>query len=61
MISDRRCIPWELLAVFLDHCRCMRRSVQWVHSPAPLAHPLDDGAAVLLERDIDAAAKALGN
>src|SRR5258707_9358074 len=22
----------------------------WIHSPAPLAHPLDDGTAVLLER-----------
>ena len=35
--------------------------LEWVHSPAPLAHPLDDGSAVLLERDIDAAAAALGS
>jgi phytoene dehydrogenase-like protein len=34
--------------------------LEWVHSPAPLAHPLDDGTAVVLERDIDAAAAELG-
>ncbi len=34
--------------------------LKWVHSPAPLAHPLDDGTAVVLERDLDAAADALG-
>ena len=28
--------------------------MQWVHSPVPLAHPLDDGAAVLLELDVEA-------
>ena len=33
--------------------------LEWVHSPAPLAHPLDDGTAVVLERDLDAAAGAL--
>src|SRR5438128_7062093 len=24
----------------------------WIYSPAPLAHPLDDGTAVMLERDL---------
>ena len=33
--------------------------LEWVHSPAPLAHPLDDGTAVVLERDIGATAAAL--
>ena len=32
----------------------------WVHSPAPLAHPLDDGSAVMLERDLKDAERALG-
>jgi len=27
--------------------------LEWIHSPAPLAHPLDDGTAVLLERSFD--------
>jgi phytoene dehydrogenase-like protein len=26
--------------------------LEWIHSPAPLAHPLNDGAAVMLERDL---------
>jgi len=35
--------------------------LKWVHPPAPLAHPLDDGTAVVLERDIEAAASELGD
>ena len=34
--------------------------LEWVHSPAPLAHPLDDGTAVVLERDLRTAATNLG-
>src|SRR5579864_2375495 len=34
--------------------------LQWIHSPAPMAHPLDDGTAVVLERDLDEARGALG-
>ncbi|MBI2846753.1 MAG: NAD(P)/FAD-dependent oxidoreductase, partial [Chloroflexi bacterium] len=34
--------------------------LEWLHSPSPLAHPLDNGTAVLLERSIEATAKALG-
>ncbi|MGA8311658.1 MAG: NAD(P)/FAD-dependent oxidoreductase, partial [Terriglobales bacterium] len=26
--------------------------LEWIYSPAPLAHPLDDGTAVILERDL---------
>ncbi len=33
--------------------------LQWIHSPAPLAHPLDDGTAVMLERDLHEAELAL--
>src|ERR1035437_5256152 len=33
--------------------------LEWIHPPAPLAHPLDDGTAVMLERDIGAAEAAL--
>ncbi len=32
----------------------------WVHHPAPLAHPLDDGTAVTLERGLDETVEALG-
>jgi phytoene dehydrogenase-like protein len=34
--------------------------LQWIHSPAPVAHPLDDGTAVVLERNLDDAKAALG-
>src|SRR6202795_3527848 len=34
--------------------------LEWIHSPAPLAHPLDDGTAVLLERDLGDAKTSLG-
>jgi phytoene dehydrogenase-like protein len=34
--------------------------LEWIHSPAPLAHPLDDGTSVLLERNLDDAKTSLG-
>src|SRR5579864_1222245 len=34
--------------------------LEWVHSPAPLAHPLDDGTAVILERNLEDTKKSLG-
>jgi len=34
--------------------------LEWIHSPAPLAHPFDDGTAVVLERDLGEAASVLG-
>src|SRR2546429_7244619 len=34
--------------------------LEWIHSPAPLAHPLDDGSAIILERDLRETAQALG-
>lgn len=33
--------------------------LEWIHSPAPLAHPLDDGTAVVLERDLTETRNAL--
>lgn len=33
--------------------------LEWIHSPAPLAHPLDDGTAVVLERDLENAKSSL--
>ena len=34
--------------------------LEWIHPPAPLAHPFDDGTAIILERDLTAAEAALG-
>ena len=33
--------------------------LQWIHPPAPLAHPLDDGSAVMLHRSIDDTVRGL--
>src|SRR6185437_12811632 len=35
--------------------------LEWIHSPAPLAHPLDNGQAIVLERDLAAPEAALGD
>ena len=34
--------------------------LEWIHSPATLAHPFDDGTAILLDRDLTEAADSLG-
>ena len=34
--------------------------LDWVQPPAPLAHPLDDGTAVMMERSVEATADGLG-
>jgi phytoene dehydrogenase-like protein len=46
----RASFPFERIGVTAD----------WVESPAACAHPLDDGTAVTLEREIDATAAQLG-
>ena len=35
--------------------------LEWVHPPVPVAHPLDDGTAVMLERSVDETADGLGS
>ncbi|MCM8748426.1 NAD(P)/FAD-dependent oxidoreductase [Thermomicrobiaceae bacterium CFH 74404] len=37
-----------------------RFGLEWIQPPVPLAHPLDDGTAVLLERTVEATAAGLG-
>src|SRR5580704_4639738 len=34
--------------------------LEWIHSPSALAHPLDDGTAVLLDRDFAVTGQTLG-
>ncbi len=40
--------------------RALELDVEWVQPPAALAHPLDDGTAVTLERDVAETAAQLG-
>jgi len=42
-------------------CRPFEKfGLEWVHPDAPLAHPLDDGSAVMLESSIERTAEGLG-
>lgn len=38
-----------------------QHGLEWIHSPAPVAHPLDDRTAVTLERDLQTADEWLGS
>jgi phytoene dehydrogenase-like protein len=45
---------------FFQSLPLQSHGLRWIHPPAPLAHPFDDGTAVILERDLRAAESALG-
>src|SRR6202035_5882859 len=45
---------------FFSSLPLSRHGLQWIHSPAALAHPLDDGTAVMLERDLQQTSDSLG-
>jgi phytoene dehydrogenase-like protein len=52
--------PLAVASPFFRSLRLERFGLEWIHSPAPLAHVLGDGSAVLLERSVDATAERLG-
>jgi phytoene dehydrogenase-like protein len=52
--------PLGVASPFFRSLPLAELGVEWVHAPAPLAHPFDDGTAVLLERSLAATAAALG-
>ncbi len=45
---------------FLSRLPLADHGLAWVHPPAPLAHPLDDSTALLLERSVRATGAQLG-
>src|SRR5271169_5624266 len=45
---------------FFSSLPLAEHGLEWIHSPAPVAHPLDDGSAVVLERDLGEARASLG-
>src|SRR6266478_1725818 len=45
---------------FLSSLPLQSHGLEWIHSPAALAHPLDDGTAVMLERNFRDAELSLG-
>ena len=38
----------------------LQSAVEWVHPPASLAHPFDDGSMAMLERSVVDTGKSLG-
>ena len=51
--------PLAVGSPFLNTLPLEAHGLEWVHPRYPVAHPLDDGGAVVLERDVDATADAL--
>jgi phytoene dehydrogenase-like protein len=52
--------PMAAGSPFFSRLPLAKYGLEWIFSPAPLAHPLDDGTAIVLERDVDATAATLG-
>jgi phytoene dehydrogenase-like protein len=52
--------PMAAGAPFFQSLQLEKYGLEWIHSPSALAHPLDDGTAVLLDRDIEKTAAGLG-
>jgi phytoene dehydrogenase-like protein len=52
--------PLAVGSPFFSSLPLQDHGLEWIHSPAPVAHPLDDGTAVVLERDLHAARISLG-
>jgi phytoene dehydrogenase-like protein len=53
-------LPLAAGSPFFSSLPLAEHGLQWIQSPAPLAHPLDGGTAVTLERDLDATTESLG-
>src|ERR671931_1498933 len=54
------CSAIHPLGVSSPALRRLELDIEWVHPGAPLAHPLDDGSAVVLERGVEETAAGLG-
>ncbi len=52
--------PLGVASPFFRQLPLADHGLAWLHPPAPLAHPFDDGTAVLLERSVAATAAGLG-
>src|SRR5689334_6607081 len=57
------CAAVHPMAIASPFCRTLpvdRHGLEWIHPPVPLAHPLDDGTAVLMHRSISETCAGLG-
>jgi phytoene dehydrogenase-like protein len=53
--------PMSRLSPFLQQLPLERYGAHYIHPSAPMAHPLDDGSAMVLERSIQRTAERLGS
>src|ERR1700761_1748626 len=52
--------PLAVGSPFFSTLPLARYGLEWIHSPSALAHPLDDGTAILLDRDFANMKETLG-
>src|SRR6267143_144624 len=52
--------PMAVASPFLRALPLAEHGLELIHPPAPVAHPLDDGQAVVLDRSLASAVEALG-
>ena len=52
--------PLGYASPFFGSLPLEEHGLEWIHPPAPLAHPLDDGTAAVLERSTEATGATLG-
>jgi phytoene dehydrogenase-like protein len=53
--------PLAISSQFFRSLPLADHGLKWIQPPTPLAHPLDDGSAILAERSIELTAQNLGN
>src|SRR5260370_15577969 len=53
--------PMGVWSPFFRRLPLAHYGLEWVHPSAPLAHPLDDGSAVIVDRSIEVTAQNLGD
>lgn len=52
--------PMAVLSPFFRSLPLREHGLEWVHPQIPLAHPLDDGTAVIADRSVEITARNLG-
>jgi phytoene dehydrogenase-like protein len=52
--------PLAFASPFFRTLPLVRHGLEWIHPPAPLAHPFDDGSAAVLERSVEETGWTLG-
>jgi phytoene dehydrogenase-like protein len=52
--------PMAVWSPFFRRLPLAQYGLEWIHPAAPLAHPLDDGSAVILDRSVEVTAQNLG-